>query len=114
MKLFRLWECFQKGMEQDEVQETANVTMQLGNIPLETSINFLEVHRVTHERKIGVAADHDGNLEIRTPKDYDSRKCLQAVSRQDVSNSVSVTAYRIFLCTLIYVLLLYLSRKMSK
>jgi hypothetical protein len=39
-------------MEQDEVQETADVKMQHGNNPLKPSRKFLEVHRVTHERKI--------------------------------------------------------------
>jgi hypothetical protein len=52
MKLFRLWEYFQKGMEQNEIQETAAVTMQHGSNPLETSRKFLEVHRITHERKM--------------------------------------------------------------
>jgi hypothetical protein len=112
-KLFRLWEYFQKGMEQDEIQETADVTMQHGNNPLEPSRKFLEIHRLNHERKMRLAADHDRNLESRTPKEYDSRKCLQAVSRQDVSNPVSVTACRINLFSLIHVLLLRLSHKMS-
>jgi len=43
MKLFRLWEYFQKGMEQVEVQETTDVTMQRGNNPLEPRRKFLEV-----------------------------------------------------------------------
>ena len=113
MKPFRLWEYFQKVMEEDEVQETADVKMQHGNNPLEPSRKFLEVHSVTHGRKIGLAADHDGNLESRTPKEYGSRKYLQAVSRQDVGNPVSITACRIFLFSLIHVLLLRLSHKMS-
>ena len=63
---------FQKGKEQDEVNETADITMQHGNNPVEPSRNFLEVHRVTHERKMGLAPDHDGNLESRTRKECDS------------------------------------------
>jgi len=68
MKLFRLWEYIQKGMEQDEVQETADVTIQHRNNPLKPSRKFLEVHRVNHERKMRLAAEHNGNLESRTPK----------------------------------------------
>lgn len=52
MKLSRLWEYFQKGMERDEVKETADVTMQHGNSPVEPSRNFLEVHSLIHERKM--------------------------------------------------------------
>jgi hypothetical protein len=49
-------------MEQDELRETTDITMQYGNNPLEPSRKFLEVHRVAHERKMRLAADHDGNL----------------------------------------------------
>lgn len=112
MKLFRLWEYFQKVMEQVEVQETADVTMQPRNNPLEPRRKFLEVHRVTQERKMRLAADHYRNLESRTPKEYDSRKCLHAVSRRVVRNPFNVTACRIFLFSLIHVLLLRLSNKM--
>jgi hypothetical protein len=56
-------------MEQDEVQETADVTILHGNSPLEPSRKILQVHRLTHERKMRLAAEHDGNLESRPPKD---------------------------------------------
>jgi hypothetical protein len=65
-------------MEQDGVQETADITMQHRNKPLEPSRKFSEVRKVTHDRKKRMTADHDGNLGTRTPKEDDSRKCLQA------------------------------------
>jgi hypothetical protein len=38
-------------MEQNEVQETADVTMQHRNKPLEPTKKFSEVPEVTHDRK---------------------------------------------------------------
>jgi hypothetical protein len=65
-------------MEQDEVQETADIAKQHRNKPLEPSKKLSEVPKVTHDRKKRMTADHDGNLGTRTPKEDESRKCLQA------------------------------------
>jgi hypothetical protein len=59
ISLFYLLEYFQKDMEQDEVQENADVTMQHRNKPLEPSKKFSEVPKVTHDRKKRMTADHD-------------------------------------------------------
>jgi hypothetical protein len=65
-------------MEQDGVQEIADVIMQHRNKPLEPSRKFSEVRKVTHDRKKRMTADHDGNLGTRIREEDDSRKCLQA------------------------------------
>lgn len=51
ISLFCLWEYFQKYMEQDEVQENADITMQHRNKPMEPSKKFSEVPKVTHYSK---------------------------------------------------------------
>jgi hypothetical protein len=65
-------------LEQNKFQDTADVTMQLYNKPLAPSRKNLEVLRVSHDREEKMTADHDDNLESRTPKEDVSRKYLQA------------------------------------
>jgi hypothetical protein len=89
ISLFCLWEYFQKEMEQDEVQETADVTIQNRNKLLEPSRKVSEVSKVTHDRKKVMVADHDRNLGTRTPKEDDSRKRLQAERYSRVEQSMS-------------------------
>jgi len=51
ISLLCLWEYFQKDMEQDEVQENADVTMQHRNKPLEPSKKFSEVPKKMTEKR---------------------------------------------------------------
>jgi hypothetical protein len=52
--------------------------MQHRNKPLEPSREFSEVPKVTpDQKKRRMTADHNRNLGTRTPKEDDSRKCLQ-------------------------------------
>jgi hypothetical protein len=93
ISLFCLWEYFQKDMEQDAVQETADVTMQHRKKPLEPSKKFSKVPKLTHDGKKRMTADHDGNLGTRTPKEDDSRKCLPAErSSSSLSQEQSMTS----------------------
>jgi hypothetical protein len=63
-------------MEQDDFQDTADVTMQHIANPLAPNKKGVEVRTVTHGREERMAADHDGTLGRRIPKEDVSRKCL--------------------------------------
>jgi hypothetical protein len=60
-------------MEQDEFQDTADVILQHQNKPLAPRMKYLEVPRVTDHRDEKMAADRNGNLGIRIPKEDVSR-----------------------------------------
>lgn len=77
--MFCVWQYFQKEMEQNEFQDTADVGMQHQNKPLAPSRKDVsEIPKLTHDRRERMAPAHDGNLGNLTLKDYVSRKCLQA------------------------------------
>jgi hypothetical protein len=56
-------------MEQDQLQDTSDITMRHQNKPPTPSRKDSEVPTVIHDREEKMAANYDGNWGSRTPED---------------------------------------------
>jgi hypothetical protein len=77
VSLFRMWEYFQNGKEQDTFSDSTDGKIQNTNQSLMSDGNDLDIPTGTHDGGESMTADHDVNLESGTPK-VDNRKSLPA------------------------------------